>query len=153
MGDTVGRNVVRVFAAPAPVTGTPYTSWQTSFSFPSGLSDPEDDADGDGLPNLLEYAFASHPLNPSASQNPAAGAPVTVGPDEFPTITFRRLTTASGVTIKVNVSYTPAFASDLGSTLVSAVTVADNVEQVTYRSNASTASQPKQFLSVTVSAP
>ncbi|MGJ8726287.1 MAG: lamin tail domain-containing protein [Roseibacillus sp.] len=40
-----------------------FTQWASDSLLPAGLDDPYDDADGDGLNNLLEYALGTPPLN------------------------------------------------------------------------------------------
>lgn len=44
-----------------PSTGTPYEQWVTEKALGSGESAPTFDADGDGLPNLIEYAVGTEP--------------------------------------------------------------------------------------------
>jgi len=58
-----------VTVAPSPVLT--FGGWATGFTFPPGESDPEDDPDGDGLKNLLEYLTGSHPLLSGSALVPA----------------------------------------------------------------------------------
>jgi autotransporter-associated beta strand protein len=48
-----------------PVSGTPYDEWVSTNDLPEDKDGPEDDADGDRLRNLLEYAVGSNPSVPS----------------------------------------------------------------------------------------
>ena len=48
-------------------TQTPFEQWADTKNLPAGKKGPEDDADNDGLRNLLEYAVASEPLQPGGS--------------------------------------------------------------------------------------
>ncbi|MFN0126223.1 MAG: hypothetical protein ACKV19_06005 [Verrucomicrobiales bacterium] len=41
-----------------------YPAWRTGFAWATSQSDPAADPDGDGVPNLLEYAFQLPPLQP-----------------------------------------------------------------------------------------
>lgn len=52
------------------------------------------DPDGDGIPNLLEYALGSDPKTANAARLPAFGR-TTVGGEEYLTLTFPRLSAAS----------------------------------------------------------
>lgn len=48
-------------SAPSPgSTASGYDLWKLTY-FPGGGGDPEDDADGDGMPNLVEYKTGTHP--------------------------------------------------------------------------------------------
>ena len=52
-------------ATPTPGTtlmGLPFSDWITSQGIPAGQQGPGHDPDGDGRPNLLEFALGSHPL-------------------------------------------------------------------------------------------
>ena len=50
----------------APV-GLDFATWQGDFTFPDGLSGPNDDPDGDGTENLLEFVAGTDPLNSTFS--------------------------------------------------------------------------------------
>ena len=57
-----------------------YADWPALAGLPAGARGPGDDPDGDGLPNLLEYAFARDPAVPDHAPatrliRDAAGAP------------------------------------------------------------------------------
>ncbi|QTN33859.1 hypothetical protein HZ994_16580 [Akkermansiaceae bacterium] len=68
IGDVIGKNFIRVFATAA--TSDPFASWASGFSFPVGKDGPNDDADGDGLPNLIEFLYGGNPL---LGSSPAPG--------------------------------------------------------------------------------
>lgn len=56
-----------------------FEEWAQSFSLPAAAQKPEDDPDGDGIPNLLEYALNLNPAQPDRQALPgpaAAGEPV-----------------------------------------------------------------------------
>ena len=59
-----------------------YQAWVTSFGLPAGQTDPDDDPDADGLPNLVEYAFNLLPDRPDRAVLQAglgtAGLPTAV---------------------------------------------------------------------------
>jgi len=51
----------------SPSTQTPFEQWADTEGLPAGKDGPEDDADADGLLNLLEYAVGSEPMQPGGS--------------------------------------------------------------------------------------
>lgn len=44
------------------------TTWRNLYSFIPGTEKPDDDPDGDGLPNFVEYALDTDPLKPNSKQ-------------------------------------------------------------------------------------
>ncbi|MEI9961387.1 MAG: delta-60 repeat domain-containing protein [Limisphaerales bacterium] len=152
-GQSFGFGPYRVFAGTNAATATAtFDSWKTQFSFPSGQSDPEDDADGDGLKNVFEYYFASNPTNAASGAQPTATS-VDVGGQDYPAITFIRSKSATGVTLIPQVSSNVQFSNSLGSTIASVVDLGNGTERVTIRSNVSMASQTAQFLRIQLSVP
>ncbi|MEI9866006.1 MAG: hypothetical protein WDN00_15930 [Limisphaerales bacterium] len=107
-------------------------------TFPPGQSDPEDDADGDGLKNVFEYYFGSNPTS-AASGAPPTVISVNSGGQSYPAITFIRSQNVSGITLIPQVSSTVQFGNSLGSTLDSVVDLGNGTERVTIRSNVSMA--------------
>ncbi len=92
-----------------------FTSWRHRHFTDAELDSPalearrwgaDADPDGDGVPNLLEYAFALDPLTPSREGLPRPGM-ITVDGVEYLSITFHRNPEATDVT------YTPQASSDL----------------------------------------
>jgi hypothetical protein len=71
IGDTIGQNFVRVFATPEPVSN-PLETFLTNAGVPANLRGPNDDPDGDGLDNLVEYALD---LNPNGNGGAFTGSP------------------------------------------------------------------------------
>jgi len=51
---------------------TTYAGWSTGFSFPSGKGGPTQDADGDGMPNSIEWLLGANPLAPDLENLPQA---------------------------------------------------------------------------------
>ncbi|WP_348216777.1 SGNH/GDSL hydrolase family protein [Luteolibacter sp.] len=89
-----------VGAATNPLTG--YEAWAVNYpqfvSLPAGDQLPTADPNGDGINNLLAYAFALDPLSPLAS-----GSLPVVTTNPAPSFRFRRSTT-SGLTYELLVS-------------------------------------------------
>jgi hypothetical protein len=71
---TVGRSVVRIFATPAASTSDPVAEFLAAAGVPENLRDDDDDADGDGVPNLIEYLYQTNPANASLAPRPLDGA-------------------------------------------------------------------------------
>jgi hypothetical protein len=53
-----------------------FEQWASAFALPSASASPEADPDGDGAPNLLEYAFARSPSTPDGLGSAVNVAPV-----------------------------------------------------------------------------
>jgi len=66
---------VNALAVPLPAVIVPdpsFEAWAQGFAFPGGEGDAEDDPDGDGTRNLLEYLFGTDPLAAGTSALPVA---------------------------------------------------------------------------------
>ena len=131
---------------------SPFDNWAASAGLTAGNNQPEQDADGDGIPNVFEFYFGSLPLNGASGIEPFSTS-VTVSAQSYPAISFIRSKTASGVTPTIRVSSSVLFADSLGSTEHSVTDLGNGTELVVIRSNVSTATQPNQFLQLRLSIP
>ncbi|HEX5400187.1 MAG TPA: delta-60 repeat domain-containing protein, partial [Verrucomicrobiae bacterium] len=150
-GEAYGYGPYRVFAGTGGVSATGFDKWATQYTFPPGQEGPGDDADGDGIPNIFEYYFASNPTNATSGSQPEE-VTVNLGGTDYPAITFVRSKTAGGVTLIPQVSSDVEFADSLGYT-ESATDLGNGTERVTIRSNVSITSQTAQFLRIQLSVP
>ncbi len=87
---------------------TPYNTWRLQHFTAAQLANPAvsgdlADPDGDGIPNLLEYALNLDPNAASAAGLPTAGQ-TTVGGSQYLTLTYTRVIAATGITYQPQVS-------------------------------------------------
>jgi hypothetical protein len=132
------------------------SSWRARFFPAAQLDNPalersvwgaEADPDGDGIVNLLEYAFELNPLLPAVDGLPKQSF-VTVGGVEYLAITFRRNRQASDIT------FVPEAASDLTTWETGMVLVGDpDAEGVTYRDLLPARPLKQRFVRVRVAMP
>ncbi len=134
-----GGTIRQSGAVPVPLTG--FASWvQTQFPGSPALSGPNDDFDGDGVKNLVEYATGTDPKN-AASR----ASITTVKQGATMVLTIPRDPTAAGVTI------TGTTSSTLGGWTTTGVTVLED-SATQYRASIPVGSG-KGFLRAEFSAP
>lgn len=144
-------------AATVVVKDKPYDAWRfahfsstqlASADISGGSADP----DGDGLHNLLEYAFARDPLTPDSSAYPSS---ITLGGDGHLNYAYFR---ASG---RLDLNYIPEWASDPSGTWQNSVaylteisrTPVDGGENVIMRAETPLSAAPSQFLRLRITRP
>lgn len=132
--------------------GQSFNNWLSNYTFPPGQSDPEDDADGDGILNVFEYYFGSNPTDSGSGNQPTVSS-VNVGGVDYPAITFIRSKNVSGVTLLPQASTDVNFTDSLGTTVESVVDLGNGTEQVTIRSSVAMNAQSMQFLRIRLSLP
>lgn len=94
-----------LITGPPPIPAGFYpTRISTKLAWIYSVIDPTGDLDGDGIPNLMEYALHLDPLAPDA-----AGLPRVGREGNFLTLTYSKVTTATDIT------YTVLQSSDLSS--------------------------------------
>jgi len=139
-------------AAEPSTTVTP-AEWQQAFFFPNELADTAvsgdaADPDGDGVPNLVEFALGREPKTPEA---PITGATTEIGQDAFLSLTFTRRVDLGLVTI------TPQACTNLTSwdaeaapVLHSNIDHGDGTQTVIYRDTVPVDSSSRRFLRIKV---
>jgi hypothetical protein len=149
-GLSFGFGPYRVFAGTNEASASGFDAWAMGYTFPPGRNNPQDDADGDGIPNVFEFYFGSNPTNAASGDLPAETTVIVSG-HIYPAITFIRSKTANGVTLIPQVSSSVLFNDWLGSTVESLVDLGNGTEQVTIRSNVSVNALPMQYLRIQLS--
>ena len=111
------RSSIAIGGSPGGDDRQSFSTWLTNNSETGALTDTE----GDGLGNLLEYAFGGSPLADSHTLLPAAARQV-IAANNYLTLTFQRANIADDLTQTVE------FSTDLATWPISAVQVtsADN---------------------------
>lgn len=118
---------------------TPYNAtWAGQFpGFHGALADPAADPDGDGISNLLEFAFNGNPFSSRMEILPALGAMNFLDPADsltkpYPTIAFDRRTDAPNLVYSVEISNDLVhWTNDVEQ--ISATPDVANMEEVVYR--------------------
>jgi autotransporter-associated beta strand protein len=134
-------NSNEVAATPASLT-SPLQDWrQIYFGSSANTGDAADtaDPDGDGIPNLLEYALGTNPTS-------AGSSPVTLGTsDDFLTLSFTRIADSS-------LTYSIEASDDLGGswTTVHTFPAFGSAGSSTYTDTVPVASSPRRFLRLKV---
>jgi hypothetical protein len=111
-------------------TGQTFAEWLSDKGLNVGVNDgPEQDADGDGLSNIVEFALGSDPAAPS--EKPKAQVVNSSGQD-YAAIQFTRNKNSSGVEIQVSAS--DSVTADSNETVTeSAEDLGNGTERVTVR--------------------
>lgn len=141
-----------VTSTPVSLTVTAPTSitfgdWRESYGLTGEQADPEVDADGDGLPNVVEYVLGTNPTQ--ANQGPTA-QPVNSGGIFYPSVTIRRLKAASGFDIIVQASQSLDFNPLVPTTVESVTDVGNGMEDVVVRVNDPLININKVFFNISI---
>jgi hypothetical protein len=87
----------------APVVSEGFASWIADQGVPAGQRGPQDDPDGDGVANLLEYALGGNPAVANRDILPVQGTE-TVNGQTYLSIAFTKNASASDVSLIVETS-------------------------------------------------
>jgi hypothetical protein len=144
-------------SATVTIKDKPYDAWRFSkFTTPqlssSTTSGPDADPDADGIPNLLEYAFALEPL---AADGPSTLPSASPGIDDHLTFTYFQASN------RTDLAFTPEWTDNLAGTWQSSTTYltetartpAPGGEVVTIRATTALATSPLQFFRLRVTRP
>lgn len=110
----------------------------------AGANPADADPDGDGLDNLLEFAFGTHPLQ--ANANPLAGSMAAIGDERYLRISVARNPAATNLTFGAELS------GELGGWSSMGVDVEENTPtRFTARDTIPAGSAPSRFIRLKVS--
>ena len=131
---TTASDHLPVVADYTVVSPTPYSIWQAKYFMGMQLTNPAvsgnaADPDGDGIPNLLEYALNLSPTTPGVTGLPTVGT-TAIGGSTYLTLTFTK------VIANTDISYVPQVSGDLatwnsGANYVAAVSTTNNMDNLT----------------------
>jgi hypothetical protein len=111
----------------------------------------QQDPDGDGLANVLEFVLGTHPLRPNAE--PIAATTVAIDGQTYPAISFPRRRDLVGVGASVQASSDVAGHALLDTDVVSQVAQGDGTDLVVIRSLVPLSEQPRQFFRLVATYP
>jgi hypothetical protein len=135
--------------AAAPTPGAPlaydFPCWAAQFA-PFAQREPGDDPDGDGLSNLLEFAYGTDPDQSASAHRPDGVVVSALGGDRY-ALRWRRNTRALGLTATVEISSNLiAWHSGPAHTVVESVTPhPDGSETVIVRDLLSPTQEPRRY--------
>lgn len=134
----------RTFSLAVAAPPSAYATWLATTPWTGADSSPVSDPDGDGVSNLLEYAFGSDPLTPSSTADPVCALNPSTS-----SLTFTFLRARSDLTYEVQSS------SDLSTwqTIATNPGTVSATTPITVTDTASLADTPRRFLRVRVSQP
>jgi len=143
------------------VEPTPYQAWQLndfgSNAYVSNIGGPLADPNHNGVPNLLEYAFNSNPVQSGANPSPQISVVQDESGNPYLAITYTQINTDPNITYTVQVTSDLTQQADQWhsgptyTTVVSQQLSSDhNTTQVTVRDNVLMSSVSRRFIRVQV---
>ncbi len=124
---------VQILSPAAPAAPT-FADWKADKGLPVGQDGPNDDPDGDGVPNVVEFAFGTHPMQSQSRVLPADRVYSENG-ENYPSVVIIRRKNLNGASIVVDAFATIPFNSAVGTTQVGQPEdLGDGTERVTIRS-------------------
>ena len=131
---TTASDHLPVVADYTVVSPTPYSTWQSKYFTSAQLANAAvsgnaADPDGDGIPNLLEYALNLSPTTPSVAGLPTVGQTVVSG-SSYLTLAFTKVIADTDITYVPQVSGGLA-AWNSGASYVATVSTTNNADGLT----------------------
>lgn len=148
--NSITSSVVNIsLAGPSPT----FAEWKADKGLPVGQDGPGDDPDGDGLSNVVEFAFGTHPMQ-SQSRVLPANRTHSEGGENYPALSFIRRKNLNGANIVVDAFTSIPFGSAVGTTQVGQPEdLGDGTERVTIRSQTPLRSLQRYFFRTRVQVP
>ena len=148
--NSITSSVVNIsLAGPSPT----FAEWKADKGLPVGQDGPGDDPDGDGLSNVVEFAFGTHPMQ-SQSRVLPANRTHSEGGENYPALSFIRRKNLNGASIVVDAFTSIPFGSAVGTMQVGQPEdLGDGTERVTIRSQTPLRSLQRYFFRTRVQVP
>jgi hypothetical protein len=132
-----------------------YEAWTAAYGLTGPDATPAADPDHDGLPNVMEYALASHPLQSDSAQIRPSGRVVNVAGQSYLAVVHRRL---KGGTPDIIYQVTRSTAAmpwqySTNTAVVGAPADFGDYEEITIRSTLPLGSSPQEFLRLGIMKP
>gem|GEM_PF-1572425 len=148
--NSITSSVVNLtLAGPSPT----FADWKADKGLPVGQDGPGDDPDGDGMSNVVEFAFGTHPMQ-SQSRALPANRRHSEGGLEYPAVTFIRRKSLNGANIVVEAFNGIPFGAPAGTTQVGVPEdLGDGTERVTIRGQTPLRDTQRYFFRTRVQVP
>lgn len=148
--NSITSSVVNItLAGPSPT----FAEWKADKGLPIGQDGPGDDPDGDGLSNIVEFAFGTHPMQAQSRALPANRRHSEGGVD-YPAVTLVRRKSLNGANIVVEAFTSIPFGAPAGTTQVGpSEDLGDGTERVTIRSQTPLRDAQRHFFRTRVQVP
>ncbi len=131
-----------------------YEQWKSGLGLIAGsFIDPDQDPDGDGVPNIAEFAFGTHPLQGNGTAQKPKPVITNVSGTDYPAVQLIRNTSAGGVNIIIEAAADVTFNIPLDVTLMPASSLGNGLEQITVRINTPFVNNQAVFFHVKIAQP
>lgn len=153
--ETTGRRFLRLRVI---LDGTPptdpetdtFAGWASDHNIPSGQSGPTDTPAGDGVKNILKYAFGIDPMVYTNRSSLHEQGEIEVDGETFMTVTYTRSTTATGISFALKGSADFMIWETITTAETDIVTLPDGREKVTLVDTEPMETTGRRFLKIAV---
>jgi uncharacterized delta-60 repeat protein len=153
---TTANNILTSASAAVAVSNPQqsYEQWKAGLGLIAGsFIDPDKDPDGDGIPNVAEFAFGTHPLQGNNATQKPKPVLANVSGTDYQAVQFIRNASAGGVNIVIEAAADVNFTIPVDITLMPASNLGNGLEQITVRVNTPFPGNPRVFFHVKVAQP
>jgi len=147
------RYLQRIQIGESVEAGITYSQWLADKGLSPGVNDGAgQDADNDGLQNIAEFAFGSHPGQANSNNRPLAFT-ANDGGTLYPAVRYIHNKLATGITVVLTAATDVRFVNSVATTALPPVDLGGDLEQVTIRGSTPFSSTSTIFFHLQVSQP
>jgi uncharacterized delta-60 repeat protein len=131
-----------------------YEDWKAGLGLIAGsFIDPDQDPDGDGVPNIAEFAFGTHPLQGNSNAQKPKPVIANVSSTPYQAVQLIRNVSAGGVNIMIEAASDATFNNPVDVTVMPVNNLGNGLEQITVRVNTPFPNNPTVFFNVKIIQP